>query len=170
MASILRKIPVWAQLAAGFLVVASVYYVAIQSNPYVSAWDEENSNFYESATEALKIFHLNPTAPTAFVFWDMAQEESAEALRAFNTSPSSLRIYGVHVTSDKTIEIRKEWLKFAPRRATLLIDRQQLLQTAFHARAFPMVYIILPKQKKIFSYLGNINDSRQRMLEIIKSE
>ncbi len=120
--------------------------------------------------QALKIFHLNPTAPTAFVFWDQEMEDSGPAIRAFSSSPSNLRIYGVHISSDKTLEIRKEWLKFAPRRATLLVDRQQLLQTAFHARAFPMVYILLPKQKKIYSYLGNINDSREKMLELISSE
>ncbi len=163
-------LPVWAQLLAGLLVVGLVYIVAINSNPYVSAWDEENSNFYESAIQALKLYQLNPTAPTAFIFWDKDMEESAPAIRAFATSPSSLRIYGVHITSEAKLEIRKLWLSFAPHRATLLIDQQQLLQTAFHARALPMVYIVLPKQKKIFSYLGNINDSRQRMLEIIGSE
>lgn len=150
--------------------IGVVYYLAIHSNPYVSAWDEESSSFYETVSQALEIYHLNPTAPTAFIFWDREMEESGPAIRAFATSPSNLRIYGVHITSNAALEIRKDWLEYAPRRATLVIDRQNLLQTAFHARAFPMVYIMLPKQKKIYSFLGNINDNRQRMIEIISSE
>lgn len=162
--------PLWAQLTAGAFLIGLIYYIAINANPYVSAWDEENSSFYETALQGLKFFGINPTSPTALVFWNMDEPDSGPSLRSFNGSPASLRIYGVHPSVNDQLLVRKEWLKFAPRRASLLLDRQQLLQTAFHVRAFPMVYIILPKQKKIFSYLGDINDNRQKMLEIIKSE
>ncbi len=165
-----KGLPLWAQLAAGLLVIVLLFCLAVNSNPYVSAWDEENSNFYETAMQALRIFNITPTAPTAFIFWDKSMEESAPAIRAFRSSPSNLRIYGVHLTSSEALQIRKEWMKHAPGRASLLIDRQQLLETAFHARTTPMIYILLPKQKKIYSYLGNIDDNRERMLEIISSE
>jgi hypothetical protein len=169
-ASIPPRFMLIAQLAGGLASVALVAYVATNLKPYVSSWDEESDTFYEAALQALRLYHLNPTAPTAFIFWDRSLPETGPAIRAFSSSPSSLRIYGVHISTDKKMEVRKDWLQYAPHRATLLIDRQQLLQTAFHARALPMVYILLPKQKKIYSYLGNINDSRQRMLEIISSE
>lgn len=65
---------------------------------------------------------------------------------------------------------RQEWLKYAPKRASLLIDRQQMLKTAFRVKSMPMVFIILPKQKKIYAYYGNIAENRQEMLEIIASE
>ena len=50
------------------------------------------------------------------------------------------------------------------------MDKSQMLETSFQVRSLPMVFIILPKQKKVFSFLGNVNDSRKRMLEIIASE
>jgi len=165
------RLPVWAQATGALLIVGIILVFAMGLNPYVSTWDEESSGFFEDANQALKIFGINPTAPTAFIFWDKENADCSPGIRAFNSSPSNLRIYGIHLSnSDETLKIRQEWLKVAPRRASLIIDRSQMLQTSFHVRALPMVYIFLPKQKKIFSYLGNINDNRQKMLEIIKSE
>lgn len=93
-------------------------------------------------------------------------------MRAFRSTPSSLRVYGIHLSDDRAseIEIRKKWISMAPRGAILKIDRQQLLQTSFKVKGVPMIFIYLPKQKKIYSFLGDVNKKREQMLDIIASE
>lgn len=165
------RLPFWAQLSIGLAIIATILIVVMSSNPFVSAWDEENSRFYNDAGQALRMFSIHPTAPTAFIFWDKDDPSTLTAIRALATAPSTLRIYGIHVsTSNDQVKIRQEWLKHAPKSAVLILDRSQLLQTSFHVRQLPMVFIMLPKQKKIYSYLGNVNDNREPMLEIIASE
>lgn len=165
------KLPWWLQLALGLAFVFVIYLIAISSNSYLSAWDEEDSNFYATATQALKMFSIHPTAPTAIIFWEKDCEECQSTIRAFQGASSNLRVYGVHLANgEREVEIRKAWLRIAPRTSATLIDKSELIQTSFHVKSVPWSFIILPKQKKIFSYWGDASKARQRMLEIIKSE
>lgn len=164
-------LPLWAQLTLGFSLVGIVYVISINSTSFLSDWHEENSNFYEIALDTLKMFHVHPTAPTAVIFWSTDCQRCEDGIKSFRESPGRVRIYGVHLSTDKpTLKIRQEWLKYAPPRSALLVDRQQLLQTSFHVKAPPEYFIILPKQKKIYSYFGNIDRGHERMLELIRSE
>ena len=164
------QIPWWIQLAIGLAFVWLTYIVAISSTSFISAWTEENSSVYETAIQSLRMQNLNPTAPTAIVFWNAKNEDSLKSAKAFGSIPASLRVYGIHVGDVSEIEIRKAWLKIAPRTAPLILDKTEMLKTSFHVRNVPMTFIILPKQKKIFSYWGDISQSRDQMLDIIETE
>jgi hypothetical protein len=169
-AALKKNLTLILQGIGGVLVVVVIYWVATAANPYVSAWSKENSSFFEAAGQGLKMFGVHPTAPTVFVFWDMQDEEGSLSLRSFNKSPSNLRIYGIHQTTEDTMAVRKHWLKYAPRRASLILDRSEMLKTSFRVRGYPTVFLLLPKQKLIYSYVGDINDNRERMNELIQSE
>lgn len=166
------KLPIWAQLGLGLVFVILIYLISLSSSSYVSAWDEEDSNFFESATQGLRVIGLNPSSPTAIIFWEKDCKICEKSMRAFRSTPSSLRVYGIHLSDDRAseIEIRKKWISMAPRGAILKIDRQQLLQTSFKVKGVPMIFIYLPKQKKIYSFLGDVNKKREQMLDIIASE
>lgn len=146
-------------------------YLIFASSAYVSAWDEEDSNFYESATLGLQMRGLSPSAPTVFVFWEKGCQDCESSIQALQTAPSQLRIYGVHLSHSglPEEELRSEWLKLAPAASTLLIDKDQFLQTNFRVRSVPMAFLYLPKQKKIFSYLGDVNKNRKKMDEILST-
>lgn len=162
----------WAQLAVGGALVIILITVSLSSGLYSSEWDEENSNFYPIAMQALKMSHVNPSSPTAIVFWEQNCQACKKAIQGLQSAPPSLRIYGVHLTapSNDEVDIRQSWLQTAPGSAQLMIDQDELLQTAFHVRGVPTTFIVLPKQKKVYSFLGDISKENKRMLEIIQSE
>lgn len=166
------KIPWWAQLAAGLVLLALVYMIAISSTSYLSAWEEEDSNFFESATQALKIAGINPTAPTAFFFWENECEPCKPALKALHDAPVRLRVHGIHLkeNSGDEVKLRRMWLEHSPRASSLTIDKDEILQISFKVKAVPYIFLYLPKQKKIYSYLGDPSRSKSRMNEIIDSE
>lgn len=158
------------QIGAGLFFVILIFLLAFNSTPYISAWEEEDSSFYETAVQALRVRTLHPAAPTAIVFWSRKNDDSLKSARAFGSLPAKLRVYGVHVGDDREIDVRKAWLRVAPRTAPLIFDRTEILKTSFHVKSLPMAYIILPKQKKIYSYWGDVADSKEQILGIIDSE
>ena len=165
------RLPWFVQLGAGLAFVALIYLIGISSTSYVSEWDEQNSSDYETSMQALRMFSLHPTAPTAIIFWEQGNEDSQKTIRAFRSSPSNLRIYGIHAgEADSQVALRRAWLKSAPPSSQLILDKSDLLKTSFRVKSYPRVFIILPKQKKLWSYWGDVNKSREKMLEIISSE
>ncbi len=166
------KVPILAQLGLGLFVVFLVYWVSVRSNSFVSAWSEEDSNFYESASEALKHRSVNPTAPTAFIFWKQDCEPCIKNIRFLNRFPGNVRIYGIHLTLDaeSEFEIRKSWYQESPKSANLLIDQNDFLQTSFKVKSVPDTFIVLPKQKKIWTYYGDLEKSEKQMLQILATE
>ncbi len=149
-----------------------VYWVGIRSNSYLSDWTEEDSNFYESALGALNHLSINPTAPTAIIFWKTDCETCRKSIQFLSRSPGQLRIYGIHLSERESseFEIRKTWYQDSPRSANLLIDQNELLQTSFKVKSVPETFIILPKQKRIWNYYGNLERGEKEMLKIISSE
>jgi hypothetical protein len=168
----IQKFPLWLQIALGLVAIYLLYYISTNLSPYISVWDEEDSSFYEATTQALHINRINPSAPTAFIFWEKDCADCKDSLKGLQSAPSKLRIYGIHLSEPKSseIEIREQWNKWAPQASQLIIDQQQFLQTSFSVRATPEVFIYLPKQKKVFSFLGDVRDRLKRMNEIIDSE
>jgi len=165
-----HRLPVWAQLGIALALFALIYMI-LASSAYVSVWDEEDSNFYESAKLGLQMRGLSPSAPTAFVFWEKGCEDCESSIRALQMAPSQVRIYGVHLSNSDLPEheIRSEWLKLAPAASVLLIDKDQFLQTNFRVRSIPMAFLYFPKHKKIFSYLGDISRNLEDMNEVVSS-
>ena len=165
------RLPPWAQVLLGLALVSLVYFAG-RSSSFVSAWDEQDSNFYEAAMESLRIYRISPSAPTAIIFWEKGCEDCLENLKALQTAPGNLRIYGIHLTPDAAskLDIRRAWVENAPRRAVMLMDQSDILQTSFRVKYIPETFMVLPKQKKIYSFYGNLEDVRKKMGELVASE
>ena len=115
---------------------------------------------------------INPSAPTLVIFWDKTCEVCKESMKALNNSHRSLRIYGIHIHDSESteLEIRKAWIEHGPKHAALIIDQSQMLQSSFGVKGVPYSTLILPKQKKMYSFLGNLKDGRSKMIELIQTE
>lgn len=165
------RLPWWAYLGIG---LATSLFIFLVSNmtPYVSEWFEEDSSYYDNSWGALKQMGINPSAPTLIMFWDKACDECKESMRAVNNSHRSLRVYGIHVDKGDVseLEIRQAWIEHGPKHAILIMDKSQMLKSSFGVKSTPYATLILPKQKKMYSYLGNLKDGRSKMIELIQSE
>ena len=139
---------------------------------YVSDWFEENSSFYQNSSSALQQFGINPASPTLVIFWEESCEACKESLKTLRSAHPSLRIYGVHVPigEENKASVSKTWAMSAPKRAGLLFDRSEMLKSTFGVKGVPRSTLILPKQKKMYSYIGNIKHNKKRLVELIKSE
>ena len=160
-------------MVLGLVFVGTLFVLVLSSTLYPSTWMEENSNFYENATKSLRLFSLNPTAPTIIIFWDKDDSEALETLKFLENTPSSVRIYGVHLSNtDDLIGVRKAWIRNTPHRSVMMMDRSEILQTTFLAKTVPCIFLILPKQKKIYSlsFPGRLMKGQKKMLELIHSE
>ena len=165
-------IPLWFQAAIGVTLVIFIYLIATSGPLYKSDWTQENSSFYENATQALKMFSINPSAPTLVLFWERSCEICKSSMKTLRSVHPSLRIYGVHVPigAEDRAETSKTWARFAPKRSALIYDRNEMLKSTFSVKGVPKATLILPKQKKMYTYLGDIRDNKKELVKLIKTE
>ncbi len=165
-----QRLPLWAQLSLGLAFLVLVYITAVTSTTYISAWDREDSNYYTNALEGLKVKGINPSAPTLIAFWEQGCEDCRKNIRFFSKLPSSIRPYAIHLYDKnlKESDLRQQWVSLNPGVAQLVYDETELLQTSFRVRGGAMVFLILPKDKALYSYWGEIEDNYERLSEIIK--
>ncbi len=166
-----NRLPLWAQVSLSLTFIGLVYYTAILSTTYISAWNKEDSNNYSNAIEGLNIKGIHPTAPTLLAFWERDCRECEDNIRYFSKLPSSVRAYGVYLKEENITfpQLQKEWFTLKPGTSQLLYDDTELLQTSFRVRGGPVVYLILPKEKALYSYFGKIEDNHEKLREIINS-
>ncbi|MCJ8277342.1 MAG: thioredoxin fold domain-containing protein, partial [Bdellovibrionales bacterium] len=121
---------------------------------------------------ALQMFSINPSAPSLVIFWERTCEPCKESLKILRNVHPSLRVYGVHVPigEEDRAETTKVWARNAPKRGALLFDREEMLKSSFGVKGTPKSVLILPKQKFMFSYLGNIKHNKKDLIQLIKTE
>ena len=164
--------PIWLQVLLGLTLIGLIYYGAINAHLYVSAWDEEDSSFFKNSMDSLHLLQINPSGTTLVLFWDKDCQECLINFELLEDLPGHVRIYGVHLSIDeaKKHTISQIWSRHAPTHAPLLIDKTDLLKTSFRVRGLPSSFIILPKEKKIYSHIGLLKRSQRQMLKILKRQ
>jgi len=166
------ELPIWIQVLVGLTLIGLIYWAAMNAHMYVSAWDEEDSSFFKNSMDSLHLFQINPSGTTLVFFWRKDCQDCLSNLRLLNEVPGHIRIYGVHVSDAESTkhQIAQFWSRLAPSHAVFLMDRTDLLKTSFRVREVPSSFIILPKEKKIFSHVGILRRSKQQMLKLLKRQ
>lgn len=119
----------------------------------------------------MAIADINPSAPTIILFWEKDCEPCKRTLQVFSTLPPGTRYMGIHM-ADKAanpVEVHRTWAQYHLRPDALFADSSQMVQTSFGIKAVPQTYLLLPKQKKIYSYLGDLTKGRDEMLKLLSS-
>lgn len=166
------ELPVWIQVFVGLTLIGLISWAAMNANIYVSAWDEEDSSFFKNSMDSLHLFQINPSGTTLVLFWSKDCQDCLNNFKLLEDVPGHIRIYGVHVSDEeaKKYQITQLWNRLTPTHAALLMDRTDLLKTSFRVRGIPSSFIILPKEKKIFSHVGILQRSKYQMLRLLKRQ
>jgi hypothetical protein len=159
------------QLIVGFGLIAIIFWLSLKGDIFVSAWDKEDSSFFAHAMDSLHQFQIHPSGTTIVLFWDKNCAECFENFDVLKDIPGKVRIYGVHTTGPSSRQkVQQLWTKATPHHAILLMDRMDLLSTSFRVRTTPSSYIILPKQKAIYSHVGSLKRSQRQMLRLLEQD
>ena len=82
----------------------------------------------------------------------------------------NIRVRAIHLTAPVTDhpEIKQEWQDIAPPRSRLIMDEDQLLETAFLVRGVPHTVLIIPREKKMLTLVGDVKWGRPSLEDLIK--
>ncbi len=166
------ELPIWIQVFVGLTLIGLIYWAAMNAHLYVSAWEEEDSSFFKNSMDSLHLLQVNPSGTTLVFFWSKDCQDCVSNFNLIDELPGHIRIYGVHVSDEeaKRYQIAQIWNRQAPTHAALLIDQTDLLKTSFRVREVPSSFIILPKEKKVFSHVGLMRRSKRQMLRLLKRQ
>lgn len=118
----------------------------------------------------LKFKGVHPSAPTLIAFWEENCSDCEANIRYFPKLPSSVRTYTIHLQDNSLTEsdIKQKWISLNPGASQMIFDETEILQTSFKVRGGAMVFLILPKEKAIYSYFGKIADNNEKLEKIIQ--